>query len=192
MTYKRLGEVLGGSANTANLGRKQESLQYQVRALELRKTLVTEWPDDLEYKNLLAQTYHSIGEWYYNAADLPHAIENAQGALAMRRQLVAADELNQQFRRELAIGISSNGTLLLTNGDAAGALTLYQEALPIYEVLARDDSGQPEREARSRAGMARRGYGALPDRSAGSRAALLRPRLSAAAGVHRGGTDELL
>ena len=72
------GEVLGGSANTANLGRKQESLQYQMRALEIRKALVTEWPDDLEYKNLLAQTYHSIGEWYYNAADLPHAIENAQ------------------------------------------------------------------------------------------------------------------
>ncbi|MGL6223251.1 MAG: protein kinase domain-containing protein [Steroidobacteraceae bacterium] len=140
MTYKRLAEVLGGSANTANLGRKQESLRYQLRALEIRKALVAEWPADLEYKNLLAQTYHSIGEWHYNAADLPHAIENAQAALAMRRELVAADGLNQQFRRELAIGISSNGTLLLTNDDAAGALALDEEALPLYEVLARDDA----------------------------------------------------
>ncbi len=140
MTHKRLAEVLGGSANTANLGRKQEALDYLLRALEIRKALASEFPGEPELVHLVAQTYHSIGEWYYNAADLPRAIENAQQALALRRELVVANELNQQYRRELAIGISSNGTLLLTNGDGAGALRLYQEALPLYEKLAQTDA----------------------------------------------------
>ena len=140
MTYKRLAEVLGGSANTANLGRKQEALDYLLRALEIRKALASEFPGEPELVHLVAQTYHSIGEWHYNWADLPRAIENAQEALALRRQLVVANELNQQYRRELAIGISSNGTLLLTNGDGAGALRLYQEALPLYQKLAQTDA----------------------------------------------------
>jgi tetratricopeptide (TPR) repeat protein len=78
----------------------------------------------------------SLGEVLYASGDAAAALAEQRAALASRKQLVARDPDNVEWRRELAASHDHVGDALALLGRRAEALAEYRRALAVREALA--------------------------------------------------------
>ena len=118
----------------------------------------------------LSFSYGSLGNCLGQTGDFAGALENYGRALAIRRDLAAADPKNQRFHNAV-VAHAKVGFYKARTGDLAGARESYGEAAAIHEAISRADPSNrmPARPWPS-CSLARRGRRAGPGRASGTAA----------------------
>nr|HEX4312462.1 protein kinase [Kofleriaceae bacterium] len=94
-------------------------------------------------KRALATSHMALGSATYARGDSAGARAEYEAALALRRELAAAEPANLELQHELLDGEDALGDLQRQIGDDAGAIATYQAARPVVaSLIARDRDNQ--------------------------------------------------
>jgi serine/threonine protein kinase len=94
---------------------------------------------DARSRKALAAGYFQLGELTDKIGSKPEALAVHRKALAVRRELAAAEGADVETRLDVARSLEKVGQLLMATGDNAGALPAFEEALAIYQKLTDDN-----------------------------------------------------
>ena len=94
---------------------------------------------DARSRKALAAGYFQLGELTDKIGSKPEALAVHRKALAVRRELAAAEGADVETRLDVARSLEKVGLLLRATGDNAGALAAFEEALAIDRKLADDN-----------------------------------------------------
>ncbi len=108
---------------------------------DLEKLLAGE--TDAKSRKALAAGYFELGELTNKIGSKPEALAVHRKALAVRRELAAAEGADVETRLDVARSLEWVGGLLSATGDNAGALAAWEEARAIYQKLADDNPAVP-------------------------------------------------
>ena len=78
------------------------------------------------------------------------ALASYEEGLAIRRKLLALDEGNTLWRRDVAVGLGEIGDVKTMQSDQAGALSALEESLAAFRRLADGDKATPNGSTTSR------------------------------------------
>jgi serine/threonine protein kinase len=128
LAFRRMGAVQRGShpAGAAKL--------YQ-QSLSLLKPLMTESPEDLNYRRDLANTQLGLAIALQNARKYKQASTEAASALTLQRAILQRSPDRMVVREDSFDSMITLGQLRLATGDSTEALALYTEALRNAEFL---------------------------------------------------------
>ncbi|MBE0645643.1 MAG: tetratricopeptide repeat protein [Bacteroidetes bacterium] len=125
--FDSLGNQLGAAqamhdlgVTLRNLGRDEEAMDIQVRALRLRNAE--------NNKAAIAESHNSIGNLYWYAGQPDSALEQYRDALALRKQLGVLSV-------EVAATLTNIGNVYRTTGNPARALEFFRESLNISRTI---------------------------------------------------------
>ena len=148
-SYLYVGDALQAKCSAEQCLR--DALADQQRALQIRQALADENPNDLELKRGVAQAHMRIGFRMASLASLTKEkdytrqwLDEDRAALAITRELVAANRTNAIDRRNLADELMATANAQIENNDHAGALSGYTESLEIFKALAASDPTNSE------------------------------------------------
>ncbi|MEZ5873889.1 MAG: tetratricopeptide repeat protein [Hyphomicrobiales bacterium] len=127
-TLEQIGDLkLKAADDVGALAVYEELLANRRKVVESNGGSVTDQLRDV------AATLDTIGDLKLRAGDLDGALEAYNEALTIRREVLARDKSNAAWQQELASAVSAEGYAKQQIGDAAGALTDYEETLKILE-----------------------------------------------------------
>jgi serine/threonine-protein kinase len=106
---------------------RERAEQLYQRAIELKRELVSEFPNDRGYRRSLAQSYNNLATFWQLARDRNRADDYFRKALAEVEQL-RGEAGRPEDRRELALALVNYGAFLQSVGDAAAAADAYARA----------------------------------------------------------------
>ncbi len=137
--YIRVGNVQG-NPNNSNLGDIDGALTTFATAREIAERLLAVHPADAQAYRILGVIDEKMSEVQAAKGDLRAAVASAQRSLAVFRSLAAQAPGDPAAQQALAISSLKTADVLghpnfPNNGDAAGALRLYQEALAILQSI---------------------------------------------------------
>jgi non-specific serine/threonine protein kinase/serine/threonine-protein kinase len=139
--YERLGDVRGQAYSAASLGDLAGAIDSYMKALKIRKALVTASPEDVQNRRDLAGSYLKVGGLLIGTAESNRGRQYLQKGLALQTQLAADQPQNTDIRSALAATHNMVGLALEDLGDAAGALENHRRALALREALVASDPG---------------------------------------------------
>jgi tetratricopeptide (TPR) repeat protein len=90
---------------------------------------------DAKSRKLLATGYFQLGDLTAKIGDQKEALAVYRKALALRRELAAAEGADVETRLEVARSLRAVGNLLVSTGDMAGALSAFQEQRDLAKAL---------------------------------------------------------
>ena len=94
---------------------------------------------DARSRKALAAGYFQLGELTQNIGSIPEALAVHRKALAVRRELAAADGADIETRLDLARSLRELGVLLSKAGDLPGALAAIEEGCGVAEHVQADE-----------------------------------------------------
>jgi eukaryotic-like serine/threonine-protein kinase len=90
---------------------------------------------DAKSRQALAAAYFQLGELTYKIGDKQEALAVHRKALALRRELAAAEGADGETRLDLARSLRAEGLMLFYTGDPTGALRAWEEQRDIATAL---------------------------------------------------------
>ncbi len=109
------------------------------RAEQAVEQLASRTENDPEVRRSQAAMFRLFADTYLRLGATQLAIEYANKAAAILRDLTASDPNNTQWRSDLTWSLNSVGDTLASRGDLKGALAAYREALANMRALAATD-----------------------------------------------------
>ncbi len=129
--YERLGQALLKKPDAAG------ALKAFSESLDIRRRLAARDATNFDWQHDVFVGLTQIGDAHALAHDWPAALRSYRDeALPMQKTLVANDPTNAAWQRDLAETQDKVGQTLEAQGNIAGALPIYREALAVYEKLA--------------------------------------------------------
>lgn len=116
-------------------GSFQDALEYDRKALEIRKALFEKEPDNPGNLRGLAQTYNDLAVSLWQIGDTVGTMEGRRQAVEIYQKLVAANPKSITDRRGLALSRARLGGALLESGDNKPAIRELTEALALEKQL---------------------------------------------------------
>ena len=146
LAYIKVGNVQGNPQN-ANLGDSDGAMQSYRKALEIAQR----WSaveGEVALRRPLALVYEKMADVEASTNQFPQAVEDAQKALAIFKELAQARPDDADAQRSLALSHLKLGDVLgnpnLTNaGDPGSAMEQYRAALGLLEALRATDPQHP-------------------------------------------------
>ena len=157
--YLDLGELLHGISGRSreavlrNPGRSAEAAKAIARAVTIHEQLVAKFPETTRYREMLAGSHNTLGNFLRDAGQYPEAERSFGSAVTARKQLVEEFPGVPHYRRGLAITLNNLGILLKNTDRAEKAEEMYREALEIHKKLAADSPDVPDRQNEVAGGM---------------------------------------
>ena len=128
----------------AYLGDVRAGLENCTQAMAIAEAMSQAHPNDRNVKSELAADYEKLGDIQgggngsaANLADVQAGLRNHTKALALVRELAAEAPANRHLQRNLAVSDYKIQNDLIQTGDRASALIPAQEAIGIFERLAK-------------------------------------------------------
>jgi serine/threonine protein kinase/tetratricopeptide (TPR) repeat protein len=143
--YEKLADVQGGY-RTANLGDPSGAVASYRKALDIRSSLLSYQPRDLELQRDLLRTYAKLGEVLSGMRDVQGAITSSRSALRIAERLAAQPGSVAADRRNLGNVYVSLGWQLANAHQVERGLMLMNEGTAVFETLVDAD----EHDTRSR------------------------------------------
>jgi serine/threonine-protein kinase len=123
-----------------SIGTNEETLAAYEEALALFEAMVRDRPADLTLRQDLARVNRSVGSVLSKRMGRPvEGLERLRNAVALSESLVREEPGRPEFEEELGTCLSDLGYELRLPADAAGALASLQQALAIWDRLARGE-----------------------------------------------------
>ncbi|MGI9087807.1 MAG: protein kinase domain-containing protein [Chthoniobacterales bacterium] len=137
--YVKVGNVQG-NPNNSNLGDTAGALESYRKAQAICDRLLATNPADTQAQRTLGVVQEKISDVQAAMGNLPAAVANAQRSLGAFTKLAQADPTAIAAQQSLAISLFKAGDVFgnpnfPNNGDAAGALQLYQRARALLQSL---------------------------------------------------------
>ncbi|MEP6570540.1 MAG: protein kinase [Acidobacteriota bacterium] len=136
--YDKIGDIQGGFG-TSHLGQRQKAGESYRKALAIREALVTEAPDNVDFRQKLSTSYTKLGDILWVEVDINGALQFYGKALATNNKLAAEFPNDTQIRLDLAKSYENFGYMQGANGRADEALENLRKAVVIMEELAAAD-----------------------------------------------------
>jgi serine/threonine-protein kinase len=128
--YLNLGELLAADQASHGWAARPAEAEAALRAsLALREKLVADAPDNVEYRQELADTFASLGDCLTGVDKRPEAEAAFRRALAEREKLAAKSPTIPGYRVDVARSCTSLGTLFADGPDPAAGLPWYDRAV---------------------------------------------------------------
>lgn len=137
--YKKLAEIQGMTAGTADLGDLASSRRNYTRALEIQERLVDLDPKNIADKRQLASLLSNYG--YVGNLDNQERAQYAFRSFEIVKTLRAVNADKEQAESDYARGLWDRAHAVRKLGDNAGAIAGFIEAAEIYERLYADGAG---------------------------------------------------
>jgi tetratricopeptide (TPR) repeat protein/predicted Ser/Thr protein kinase len=137
-TLRNWGD-LAGAEGISNMGKPEEALARYQRSLDIADALVKDYPGSLPAKKELYGSRMSLADAETTAGRHAAAEIQARGALAMIREISAADPGNATDRTEVANMSTRMAQVLMDNAKAHEAVPLTLEAVAIMEAQVKSD-----------------------------------------------------
>jgi tetratricopeptide (TPR) repeat protein len=118
-TWTGLGLVLSQGLQ------RQEAEESFHNAIKVFKSLVTEFPLNVEYRDYLASAHNNVGQMLHTFHDLPAAEEHFREVIRIRDPIVKERPGLPFYEFALAAGYHNLGDVLIEKGDVGGAEKLY-------------------------------------------------------------------
>jgi len=129
IALERVGET------NQKLGNLQLALEFFEKYNELEKQLHKEFPNTVEFKNLLAISYSKLGETNQKLGNLQLALEFFEKRKELGEQLYHEFPTNVNFKNGLAISYSKLGQTNQKLGNLQLALEFFEKDLELQEQL---------------------------------------------------------
>jgi eukaryotic-like serine/threonine-protein kinase len=127
----------------ASPGRLAEAEQWCLKSLTLRKQLVKEFPQDWQYRKVLAGSYNHLGVIQRKDQRYLEAQAAYRQALELRRQLVAERPTQAALRCDVGMTWRNLGILLRTQRRNDDAAESFREARKVLERVVEDFPSTP-------------------------------------------------
>jgi eukaryotic-like serine/threonine-protein kinase len=137
--YGRVSDVQGGSAY-ASLGDTVGAIESARRCLQIRESLLTSEPDNLNYISITAGAYARLGHLLSETTDTSGALDSYQKSAAMYETVVSREPENNDYQAKLAASLGDLGGFFSGQGEWSRSIEKQQQALQIYEQLLSKDS----------------------------------------------------
>ncbi|MEK7834447.1 MAG: hypothetical protein AAB401_25385, partial [Acidobacteriota bacterium] len=124
-------------------GQQQDGLALALRALEHFTTLAQADPNNAQAQFAVSAQHTSLGNYYWEAKDLPKAAEYYRQGLQLDEICVRNDPNNVQMRRSLIVNSQNVGYTLAQQGDVASAQQYCAKALAELEGLLKTNATAP-------------------------------------------------
>jgi serine/threonine protein kinase len=124
-------------------GQQQDGLALALRALENFTTLAQADPNNAQAQFAVSAQHTAIGNYYWEAKDLPKAAEHYRKGLQLDEICVRNDPNNVQMRRSLIVNSQNVGYTLAQQGDVVGAQPYCARALAELEALLKTNATAP-------------------------------------------------
>ncbi len=121
--YARLSSVLKVT------GELQAGLDYDRKALDIRRKLFEKNPHNLDLKRELAASHTTLGGSLFQVADWEGVLEHREAALALTREIVKSASPTAADYRAHSLAALRMGAMLVRKGDRTQGLQHYEEAL---------------------------------------------------------------
>ena len=142
MFHRNLAVARSNSADILTaLGRREEAMAEERRALETYEAQVREDPSNAAAKNDLAIAFYKQAEMLDAAGRTREALPALERAAALQDELAAADPDSARARAEVATNDGMRGRLLAKLGQRASALASLRRAVDVSRKLS---SGNPD------------------------------------------------
>jgi serine/threonine protein kinase/tetratricopeptide (TPR) repeat protein len=135
--YNNLGILL------RNVGRLDEALPIQQKAVDLFEQLVAEFPKDAEYHRHLAASESNLAVLLSALGHHEDALAAMQRSENLLQELAEAFPRTPEYRQSWATALNNQSVLLGKLGRRREGLAVQQQALAIQEKLAADFSSLP-------------------------------------------------
>jgi len=118
-----------------------EAIQEYNRAVTEFESLARDYPNRIEYRRALADSYNWLGETLRSASGTRAEADKAYGsALRLQEQIVREDQRQTEYPRELARTHYNRGILRYSTGSLDGAETDFRAAIDLLTPLAAQES----------------------------------------------------
>lgn len=124
-------------------GQQQDGLALALRALEHFTTLTQADPNNAQAQFAVSAQHTAIGNYYWEAKDLPKAAAHYRQGLQLDEICVRNDPNNVQMRRSLIVNSQNVGYTLAQQGDIVGAQPYCARALAELEALLKTNATAP-------------------------------------------------
>jgi tetratricopeptide (TPR) repeat protein len=141
-SYMRLGHAYDW------MRRFDQALPAFEKMHNLAKAWVADEPSSVEAKIALAQSFTKLGDVHANSGDVLQGRHNYKEAIAIFRELVAAQPDDEVNISNLQAALTNLGTLELEQHDGARANDLMQEAANLSVAIARADPENVDKQTR--------------------------------------------
>ena len=126
------------------MGDQFNSLENNLRGLEVSEKLVREDPKNAYFRQALAISYANSADDLSKTGQKAQSLEYIESGLKIMRALVASDPENRQQRGYLAIMVRMKGSTLMNVGKPEAARREFAEALSLFESLHQLDPTEAE------------------------------------------------
>jgi tetratricopeptide (TPR) repeat protein len=151
--YDRVGDIRGGIRG-ASLGDTAGAMTNYRTALEIRRGLLAEAPEDLQLQKLVSVSHMKVGDVLQSTGDTAGALAAYERALVISEGLARAD---RKYRRGLAVDLLNAGAVAYWSGDLAQAREHYARSLDLRRELAAEDPEDLDRQRDVSVGLCRVG-----------------------------------
>jgi eukaryotic-like serine/threonine-protein kinase len=128
--YNRVAEIL-----TSLTENHSEARALTLKSQEISLKLLSENPNDMALKRIVAISYLDIGIASIKLSDDKTALENLQKSLSMFEQLLSEDPKNEEFRMNVAATEIELCYVFIKTGKASEAITGLKKSLITFEKL---------------------------------------------------------
>ncbi len=138
--YEKVGDVQGNQM-ASNLGDTKGAADSYEKALNIRRKLYEQNPNDLTLMSDLASSYGKFSEIQMQVGTTEQVREYFQKYYDLREEIARRNPNDFEARKNLAIAVRAKGLQLYTEAKYKEAVENYRRADAIYEELLRE---QPE------------------------------------------------
>jgi tetratricopeptide (TPR) repeat protein len=136
VAFSEMGDML------AARGEVVEGLRLWTETLAINRRWVANDEGGAAWRRETAVTLGRVGELLVQVGDVSKGLAASKDSLTMSRLLVERDSANVTWQRDLAVQCAKVARLLLSSAnDHDVALSLYEEAIHIFSVLAESSPG---------------------------------------------------
>lgn len=129
------GAVLNNLASLPSRVLPEVPSAYADLSLQILRSLVRDFPDQMELKAELAGALNNRGASLSDNGIHRPAAEMLQEAISLQQDLATLSPLSHAHRRELAVSLNNLGMTLAKGGDAAAAEQAFQRAAELQQAL---------------------------------------------------------
>ncbi len=122
LAYEHLGGLYLQKADYEN------ALENNTRALEIRRKLSSDFPDNADLRRTLSVSYYNQGEILAKLNRYREATDCYQKDVEIAQSLLAKDPSNEQYRGDTAYGLLRIGDMFVQIGDYNQALLNYKKS----------------------------------------------------------------
>lgn len=136
--YMRVGDLRGGGVSS-NLGDSGGAAKSYRKALEIRRSLAADRPDDLDLQLELAESHNSVGNAERVAGNPEAALRHYRTAVQIAELCLAARPRHRKAHDILAVSHHGTALVWISREDYRMALEPRRKQVQIYEDLLKAD-----------------------------------------------------